>query len=364
MYKSFFGLTRNPFEITPDPSFLFPTRRHNEALAALYYGVRRHKGFVVMTGEVGTGKTLLVRCLLELLNRRNVSYAYVFNSLLSPLEFLHYVAGDFGLAASGKTKSELLLELSSYLISRHQKKQTTVLVIDEAHHLAPEVLEEVRLLTNLETAQEKLLQILLVGQPELDEKLDSMELRQLKQRIALRSQLEPLNLEETRGYIQRRLQLAGASPETVAGVFPAETISKIYRHARGIPRLINTVCENALIGGFARRTQVITPEVIDEVAADFRLGVLRPTQTAALVAERERERDRERERAREQERQRALEQRASGSGAGNGGESSEEVWEAVKPCCNCMIICRACGVMAKNQALPRNPRASEDESNF
>ena len=188
MYKSFYGLTRNPFEITPDPSFLFPTRRHNEALAALYYGVRRHKGFVVMTGEVGTGKTLLVRCLLELLNRRNVAYAYVFNSLLSPLEFLHYVAGDFGLAAAGKNKSELLLELSSFLINRHQQKLTTVLVIDEAHHLAPEVLEEVRLLTNLETAQEKLLQILLVGQPELDEKLDSIELRQLKQRIALRSQ--------------------------------------------------------------------------------------------------------------------------------------------------------------------------------
>src|ERR1700704_6224821 len=122
MYKSYFNLKRNPFEITPDPSFLFPTRRHNEALAALYYGVRRHKGFVVMTGEVGTGKTLLVRCLLQLLNRKDVAYAYVFNSRLSPIEFLQYIAGDLGLNVTGKNKSELLLVLSNYVISRHQKK--------------------------------------------------------------------------------------------------------------------------------------------------------------------------------------------------------------------------------------------------
>src|SRR6185295_11961292 len=208
MYKAFYNLKLNPFELPPDPSFLFPTSRHNEALAALYYGVRRHKGFVVMTGEVGTGKTLLVRCLLELLNRKNVAYAYVFNSILSPMEFLQYIAGDLGLPTAGKNKSELLLDLSSFLIARHQQKLTTVLVVDEAHHLPVEVLEEVRLLTNLETAEEKLLQILLVGQPELDLKMDSVELRQLKQRIALRSQLEPLTLEETQGYIHRRLQLA------------------------------------------------------------------------------------------------------------------------------------------------------------
>ena len=163
MYKAFYNLKRNPFEISPDPSFLFPTRRHNEALAALYYGVRRHKGFVVMTGEVGTGKTLLVRCLLQLLNRNDVSYAYIFNSRLTPLEFLQYVAGDFGLPASGKNKSELLMELSNYLIARHLKKLTTVLVVDEAHHVSAEVLEEIRLLTNLETTQEKLLQILAGG---------------------------------------------------------------------------------------------------------------------------------------------------------------------------------------------------------
>jgi general secretion pathway protein A len=274
MYKAFYNLQRNPFEISPDPSFLFPTKRHNEALAALYYGVRRHKGFVVMTGEVGTGKTLLVRCLLQLLNRNDVSYAYIFNSRLSPLEFLQYVAGDFGLPASGKNKSELLMELSNFLIARHVKKLTTVLVVDEAHHVSAEVLEEIRLLTNLETTQEKLLQILLVGQPELDEKLDSVELRQLKQRIALRSQLEALSLDETRGYIHRRLELAGATAEAAQLLFAEPAIERIYRHSRGIPRLINTVSENALISSFAQQLRSVSPTIVDDVAADFRLGVV------------------------------------------------------------------------------------------
>jgi general secretion pathway protein A len=277
MYKAFYGLRRNPFEITPDPTFLFPTKRHNEALAALYYGVRRHRGFVVMTGEVGTGKTLLVRCLLHLLKGSNVGYAYVFNSRLSPMEFLQYVVGDFGLPTAGKGKSELLLELGGFLISRHQKRLTTVLVADEAHHLSEEVLEEIRLLTNLETPQGKLLQILLVGQPELDEKLDSVDLRQLKQRIALRSQLLPLDTEETKGYILRRLQLAGANSHGQE-IFPAATVARIFRHSRGIPRLINTICENALINGYARQLKNVPPDIIDEVAADFRLNVAQQTR--------------------------------------------------------------------------------------
>src|SRR5271166_3278099 len=252
MYKAFYSLKRNPFEITPDPSFLFPTKRHNEALAALYYGVRRHKGFVVLTGEVGTGKTLLLRCLLQLLKQsKDVAYAYLFNSRLSPVEFLQYVASDFGLPASGKNKSELLLELSNYVVSRGLKKLTTVLIVDEAHHLSSEILEEIRLLTNLETTQEKLLQILLVGQPELDEKLDSVSLRQLKQRIALRSTLEPLDPNETRGYIERRLQLAGCANPGM--LFPDDTILEIHRCSHGIARLINTLCENALIHGYARQ---------------------------------------------------------------------------------------------------------------
>jgi len=148
-----------------------------------------------------------------------------------------------------------------------------VLVVDEAHHVSAEVLEEIRLLTNLETTNEKLLQILLVGQPELDEKLDSIELRQLKQRIALRSQLQPLDLDETRGYIQRRLQLAGANSNSTV-LFPADTVVRVHRHSRGIPRLINTVCENALITAYARQARVVTPDIIEDIAADFRLGVI------------------------------------------------------------------------------------------
>jgi general secretion pathway protein A len=272
MYKVFYKLERNPFEITPDPSFLFPTRRHNEALAALYYGVRRHKGFVVLTGEVGTGKTLLLRCLLQSLRQsEDVKYAYVFNGRLSPLEFLQYIAGDLGLEAAGKNKSELLLQLARYVVARGEKKLTTVLVVDEAHHLSADILEEIRLLTNLETADEKLLQILLVGQPELDEKLDSVDLRQLKQRIALRAHLASLDLNDTKGYIERRLKLSGCpSP---AKVFPAETIAAVHCHSRGTPRLINTICENALIAGYARQAESVTPEIIDNIAADFRLDV-------------------------------------------------------------------------------------------
>lgn len=274
MYKRFYNLQRNPFEITPDPSFLFTTRRHNEALATLYYGVRRHKGFVVLTGEVGTGKTLLIRSLLQILKLSNVHYAYVFNSRLASMEFLQYVAGDFRLPIAGKNKSELLLELSSFVISRFKKGLTTVLVVDEAHHLAEEVLEEIRLLTNLETAEEKLLQILLVGQPELDEKLDLVNLRQLKQRIALRSQLHALELEETEGYIRRRMQVAGNTNSDE--LFPFETVLEIHRQSRGIPRLINTLCENALIYGYARQAAKLTPQMIEEIASDFRLNIVRP----------------------------------------------------------------------------------------
>lgn len=271
MYKAFYHLRQNPFEIAPDPSFLYATRKHNEALAALYYGVKRRKGFVVLTGEVGTGKTLVVRCLLQVLGKTGIAYAYVFNPRLRPTEFLQYIAGDLRLPTAGKSKSELLLDLGSFLIARHQKGLTTVLVVDEAHHLSAEVLEEVRLLTNLETPYAKLLQILLVGQPELDEKLDSIGLRQLKQRIALRSHLGPLDREETCGYVYRRLQLAGNG--NPGEIFPLETIAEVHRQSQGIPRLINTLCENALIYGYAWQTHSIPPEIIRDIAADFRLNV-------------------------------------------------------------------------------------------
>jgi general secretion pathway protein A len=273
MYKAFFQLTRNPFDLTPDPTCFVPTTRHNETLASLYYGVRRHKGFVVVTGEVGTGKTLLLRCLLRLLEEsRDVAYAYLFHNSLTPNEFLEYILLDFGLPASGKNKTEMLFELSQFLVSRNSRQMTTVLIVDEAHHLSKELLEEIRLLSNLETFDDKLLQIVLVGQPELDEKLDSVSLRQLKQRIALRTQLGPLSFEETQKYISHRLQVAGADPERVP-LFPDPTIKTIYHYSMGFPRLINTVCENALLTAYARQEQSISPDIIEEVAREFRLGM-------------------------------------------------------------------------------------------
>ena len=271
MYKAFFKLARNPFDLTPDPTYFVSTRRHNEALAALHYGIRRHKGFVVVTGEVGTGKTLLLRCLLRLLKEsKDIAYAYLFNSRLSPTEFLQYVLADFGLPASGKNKSELLLDLGQFLVSRGSKGLTTVLIIDEAHHLSEELLEEVRLLSNLETTDDKLLQIVLVGQSELDDKLDSIGLRQLKQRIALRAQLGPLEAEETREYIDHRLHVAGLEGDSKR-IFPSDTVAAVFRHSRGFPRLINTICENALIAAYARQMPTIAADVIDDVAREFRL---------------------------------------------------------------------------------------------
>src|SRR5450755_1780984 len=271
MYKSFYKLKRNPFEITPDPVFLFPTIRHNEALASLYYGVTAHRGFVVLTGEVGTGKTLILRSLLELLQRRAVAFALIFNPSLSPLEFMRYIAGDFGLSVEGKAKDELIHALNDFLLERHVKGLTTLLVVDEAHHLSAEILEEVRLLTNLETSQQKLLQIVLAGQPELDQKLDSYDLRQLKQRVALRCHLDSLSLEEIKKYVRRRLEISGAPAGSE--IFSEAAVEAVFRHSRGIPRLVNTICENALLAGYAKNQPAIGTEIIDGVAADLRLGV-------------------------------------------------------------------------------------------
>src|SRR5689334_11157109 len=241
MYQKFFGLTRSPFEISPDPYFYYGSTKHNEALASIYYGIRARKGFVVVTGEVGTGKTLLIRRIQEGLDREQVAFAYIFNTRLGPDDFLRYILGDLSLPPA-RSKSEALLTLNDYLISRHKRGLTTVLIVDEAQHLSWEVLEEIRLLTNLETTQEKLLQIILIGQPELDEKLDSMNLRQLKQRVAFRCRLEPLTQLECRDYVVRRLQRAGAGANAWT-IFPDPVIARIYQHSRGIPRLVNTICE-------------------------------------------------------------------------------------------------------------------------
>jgi general secretion pathway protein A len=272
MYKNFYNLTRSPFDLTPDPTCFVPTVRHNEALAALYYGIRGHKGVVVVTGEVGTGKTLMLRCLLQLFKESSeISYAYLFNCRLNANEFLHYAASDFGLnVGESQSKSTLLLELSKYVTSRGLQGLTTVLVVDEAHNLSTELLEEIRLLSNLETNTDKLLQIVLVGQPELDLKLDSFDLRPLKQRIALRAHLTPLDEQDTDRYIVERLAIAGGGSRTEP-LFTPDAVQMIHQYSRGFPRLINTICESALITGYARQLTSITPDVIAGVASDFHL---------------------------------------------------------------------------------------------
>ncbi len=273
MYKQFFGLTRNPFEISPDPFFYHPTPRHNEALANLHYGVGRRKGFIVITGEVGTGKTLLVRCLLAELRKNNIAFGYVFNPLLSVNEFFQYIMADLGLPYAGRTKTEMLLDLNRFLIQRHARGLITALVVDEAQALKADLLEEIRLLTNLETSQQKLLQIVLMGQPELEVVLDSPGLRQLKQRVALRCQLLPLDEGQNRAYIQSRLERAGAA----APIFSDEALATVYEYSRGIPRIVNTLCENALVNAFARQQSTVTPDIVAEVANDFRLATASPS---------------------------------------------------------------------------------------
>jgi general secretion pathway protein A len=227
--------------------------------------------------------------LLGLLQRRDVAFALIFNPTLSPLEFMRYIARDFGLQVGDKAKDELIHVLNGFLLQRHQKGLTTILVVDEAHHLSSEILEEIRLLTNLETSQQKLLQIVLAGQPELDQKLDSHELRQLKQRIALRCHLDPLSVGETKEYMRRRLQIAGATG--AVQIFSGPAIEAVFSHSRGIPRLINTICENALLAGYAKHAATITSEIIEDVARELRLGVVAPdprnSATARLAKEQE-----------------------------------------------------------------------------
>jgi type II secretory pathway predicted ATPase ExeA len=281
MYKNFYRLTRNPFEISPDPFFFCATPRHNEALAILSYGVLRRKGFVVVTGEVGTGKTLLIRCLLDALTRNQVAFAFVYNPVLSVSDFLSHVLADLGLPSSARPKSEMLSRLNNYLIERSRRGGITALVIDEAQLLSWELLEEIRLLTNLETSQHKLLQIVLVGQPELDRKLDSQELRQLKQRVGMRCSLEPLESEELKGYIHHRLELAGANSRGVS-IFSNEAIDVIHKFSLGIPRLVNVLCENSLILGYGGLVKQITPEIVQEVAKDLRLDRVTTSRATEL----------------------------------------------------------------------------------
>lgn len=269
MYKEFFGLRANPFNVNPDPRYLFLTRHTEEALACLTYGIQSRKGFVLLTGEVGTGKTTLINKLLEWLRLQQVATAFVFNSRMNVPQFLDYMMADFGIECSSKAKSQVLLRLYNWLLDRYRAGETAVLIVDEAQNLSEEVLEEIRMMTNLETFTEKLLQIVLVGQPELEEKLKQPQLRQLRQRLTLRAKTHPLSLEETKAYVAQRLRIAGSNGQPI---FDAEALVAIHRYSDGIPRVVNLLCEHCLVSGFVDQQKVIARPVVEAVAQDFDLS--------------------------------------------------------------------------------------------
>src|SRR6202043_2221789 len=277
MYKKFFGLKENPFNVNPDPRYLFLTHNTQEALACLTYGIETRKGFILLTGEVGTGKTTLINKLLEWLHQQRVATAFVFNPRLSVSQFFDFMMADFGIPCETRLKSQVLLKLNQWLLERYQAGERAVLIVDEAQNLSLQMLEEIRLLTNLETSTEKLLQIVLAGQPELDRKLNQPELRQLRQRITLRARTRALTLDDTRGYVQERLRIAGAEN---ADIFSPEAVAAIHRYARGIPRVTNLLCEHALVSSFADQKNPVPGEIVEEVARDFDLHIIDPMAQA------------------------------------------------------------------------------------
>jgi general secretion pathway protein A len=280
MYKDFFGLKANPFNVNPDPRFLFLTRHTEEALACLTYGIQSRKGFVLLTGEVGTGKTTLLNKLMEWLRVQQVATAFIFNSQMNVPQFLEYMMADFGIPCDSKSKSQILLKLYNWLLDRYRAGETAVLIVDEAQNLSDEVLEEIRLMTNLETFTEKLLQIVVVGQPELEQKLKQPNLRQLRQRLTLRAKTHPLTLEETKAYVAQRLRIAGSNGQQI---FDPDALALIHRYSTGIPRVVNLICEHCLVSAFVDHQKIIGSSVVEAVARDFDLGETSISNQAATA---------------------------------------------------------------------------------
>ena len=271
MYQEFYGLKENPFAATPDPQYLFMGRNHREALARMVYGIRERKGFILITGEVGTGKTILIRYLLRNLGggqNGTIRTALVFNPKLAAVNFLQYILRDLGVTVREKSKGDYLWGLNEFLLQAYEKEEKVVLIVDEAQGLKPAMLEEIRLLSNLETAKSKLLQIILVGQPELKKTLSRPEFRQLDQRINLRFHIPPLTEVETRAYIEKRVTVAGGKEP----LFTAEAVHEIFLRSKGIPRLINMLCDNALLDGFAAEQESINADLVKNAADDLELS--------------------------------------------------------------------------------------------
>src|SRR5216110_195920 len=260
MYKRFFGLKENPFNVNPDPRYLFLTKETEEALSGLMYGIQNRKGFITLTGEVGTGKTTLINRLLGWLRQRRARTAFLFNSRMNTNQMFDFILAEFGISCDSQTKSQQLMRLNQWLLERYRAGETTVLIVDEAQNLTYPVLEEIRLLTNLETSTEKLLQIVLSGQPELEEKLKLPQLRQLRQRIMLRCKTSHLTKEETHNYILERLKIGGAA----AGqphIFSSAATDTVHLYSLGVPRVINLLCEHSLINGYVEHQRPIQPKI-------------------------------------------------------------------------------------------------------
>ncbi len=286
MYLDFYRLNREPFHITPDPDFLFPSPSHNEALASIVYGVEKRKGFVALTGEVGTGKTTILRAYLRREEGTDIRPIYLFHPDLSFRDLVMKLSRELGLDTGDASTSELLESLQGQLINEYRENRTPVLIIDEAQNMPIETLEQLRMLTNLETSKDKLLQVVLVGQPELEEILNQHSLRQLKQRISVRSTIQPLTPAEAAAYVRSRIERAGGEPKHL---FSDSAIREIVRLARGIPRTINTLCDNALIAGYGMQQRPVPPKTVREAGRDLQMDVgpntsFRPAWAVAAVA--------------------------------------------------------------------------------
>lgn len=267
MYESFYELREAPFDLTPNPRFLLLTPRHREALSNLRYGMSQRKGLTLLLGEAGTGKTTVIHAALAQWRRDGLLVAYLNNPTLTRGEFVEYLAGSFGLPAdSGSSKAKFLTALAALALERHKRGLVTGLLVDEAQSLSWELLEEIRLLANIETPSEKIFPVILAGQAELADRLNEPALRQIKQRISLRCTLGPLDAREVSGYIAGRVHIAGGSSERL---FTKDAIRAVYDGSRGIPRLINVICDNVLLAGFAANCRPVTPDLVAEVCRDF-----------------------------------------------------------------------------------------------